>query len=191
MPGIDLLLRTANEDAVSRAAKLRGIAAQKYRSGQPGSKEAAYEIFERVAKRLEERVALVKTLTSSTFTFTTNEKIVLDRHELAWPATSAEAQELWRLRIKHEALLEQTPDLGLAAARYYLNPATSSRGGRCWFEKNLIPVVAIGDHHFYREPTSEERAAGWRPSTPPWCAMVHKYKKFRSRHAAHPLRRRA
>jgi carboxyl-terminal processing protease len=72
-----------------------------------GDVEAAYEIFDRVAKRLEERVALVKTLTASTFTFTTDDKVVLDRHELPWPATKAQVKELWRLRIKHEVLLER------------------------------------------------------------------------------------
>src|SRR4051812_16243286 len=71
-----------------------------------GDVEAAYEIFDRVNKRLEEKVALVKTLTASTFTFTNDDKIVLDRHELGWPASKAEAKELWRLRIKHEVLLE-------------------------------------------------------------------------------------
>ncbi|MBI4060325.1 MAG: carboxy terminal-processing peptidase [Elusimicrobia bacterium] len=76
-----------------------------------GDVEAAYEIFERVSQRLAERVALVKTLTSSTFTFTTGEKVVLDRHELGWPATKAEAKELWRLRIKHEVLLERLAKL--------------------------------------------------------------------------------
>lgn len=76
-----------------------------------GDVEAAYEIYDRVASRLEERVALVKTLTASTITFTTDEKVVLDRHELGWPATKAEAKELWRLRIKHEALLERLAKL--------------------------------------------------------------------------------
>ena len=50
-----------------------------------GDVEAAYEIFDRVTKRLDERVAFVKTLTSSTFTFTSGEKVVLDRHELGEP----------------------------------------------------------------------------------------------------------
>ncbi len=53
----------------------------------------------------------MKTLTSSTFTFTADEKIVLDRHELAWPATKEEGKELWRLRIKHEFLLEHLAKL--------------------------------------------------------------------------------
>ena len=72
-----------------------------------GDVEPAYEIFDRVKLRLEERVARVKELTSSTFTFTADETVVLDRHELPWPASRAEADELWRKRIKHEVLLEK------------------------------------------------------------------------------------
>ena len=71
-----------------------------------GNVDPAYEIYERVQKRLEERVALVKRLTASTFTFTTDETVVLDRHEAPWP-TQAEVEGLWRLRIKHEVLLER------------------------------------------------------------------------------------
>ena len=72
-----------------------------------GDVEPAYDIFDRVVQRLEERIALIKTLTSSTFTFTTDESVVLDRHELPWPQTKAAGEELWRLRIKHEVLLER------------------------------------------------------------------------------------
>ncbi len=82
-----------------------------------GDVEAAYEIFERIVMRLEERVALVKTLTASTPTFTTNERIVVDRHELPWPATKEEANELWRLRVKHEYLLEHLAKLKAAETR--------------------------------------------------------------------------
>ncbi|MDO8756576.1 MAG: S41 family peptidase, partial [Elusimicrobiota bacterium] len=82
-----------------------------------GDVEAAYEIFDRIVLRLEERVALVKTLTSSTFTFTANEKIIVDRHELPWPATKEEVNELWRLRVKHEHLLEHLTKLKAAEAR--------------------------------------------------------------------------
>jgi carboxyl-terminal processing protease len=71
-----------------------------------GNVDPAYEIYDRVEKRLEERVALVKKLTASTFTFTTDETVVLDRHESPWP-TQAEAEGLWRLRIKNEVLVER------------------------------------------------------------------------------------
>jgi len=72
-----------------------------------GDVEAAYDIYNLVLKRLEERVALVKKLTSSDFDFTKDESVVLDRHDLPWPETHAKLEELWRLRIKHEVLLER------------------------------------------------------------------------------------
>ena len=76
-----------------------------------GDVDPAYEIYGRVLERLGERVAQVKRLTASTFTFTTDETAVLDRHELPWPATRQEAEDLWRLRIKHEVLLERMAKL--------------------------------------------------------------------------------
>ncbi|MEK7389563.1 MAG: carboxy terminal-processing peptidase [Elusimicrobiota bacterium] len=79
-----------------------------------GDVDPAYEIFERAVLRLGERVALVKTLTASTFTFTSDESVVLDRHELPWPATKEASRELWRLRIKHEFLLERLSRLKAA-----------------------------------------------------------------------------
>ncbi|MDX6768106.1 MAG: carboxy terminal-processing peptidase [Elusimicrobiota bacterium] len=72
-----------------------------------GDVDAAYEIYDRVLKRLEERVELVKKLTAVEHDFSKNESVVLDRHEAAWPKDRAEAEELWRLRIKHEVLLER------------------------------------------------------------------------------------
>ncbi len=72
-----------------------------------GDVEAAYEIYDRVLQRLEQRVALVKRLTSRNFDFTKDESVVLDRHDAPWPATEADAENLWRLRIKHEVLQEK------------------------------------------------------------------------------------
>jgi carboxyl-terminal processing protease len=72
-----------------------------------GDVDPAYEIYDRVEKRLAERVDLVHKLTASTFTFTTDETVVLDRHDLPWPENKAAIDELWRLRIKHEVLLER------------------------------------------------------------------------------------
>ncbi len=80
-----------------------------------GNVDPAYEIYDRVEKRLEERVALVKRLTASTFTFTNDETVVLDRHEAPWP-TQTEIQDLWRLRIKHEVLLERMAKIKAAEA---------------------------------------------------------------------------
>lgn len=72
-----------------------------------GDVDAAYEIYDRVLQRLEQRVALVKKLTAVEHDFTKNESVVLERHESPWPKDRAEAEELWRLRIKHEILLER------------------------------------------------------------------------------------
>lgn len=72
-----------------------------------GDVDAAYEIYDRVLKRLEERVELVKKYSAVEHDFTKSESVVLDRHEAPWPKDRAEIEELWRLRIKHEVLLER------------------------------------------------------------------------------------
>jgi carboxyl-terminal processing protease len=72
-----------------------------------GDVSPAYDIFKRFLARVEERAALVKTLTASTFTFTSDESLLVDRHEAPWPATAEEARDLWRMRIKHEVLQEK------------------------------------------------------------------------------------
>ena len=89
-----------------------------------GNVDPAYEIYERVEKRLEERVALVKHLTASTFTFTSDETVVLDRHESPWP-TQAESEILWRLRIKHEVLLERLAKLKADEAKAAASKASA------------------------------------------------------------------
>jgi carboxyl-terminal processing protease len=72
-----------------------------------GNLAPAYEIFERFLQRAQERKALVDKLTASTFTFTQDESLVVNRHELPWPADGREAAELWRLRVKFELLQER------------------------------------------------------------------------------------
>ncbi len=57
---------------------------------------------------------LVKRLAASTYTFTTDETVVIDRHELPWPATREDAETLWRLRIMHEVMLERMAKLKAA-----------------------------------------------------------------------------
>ena len=72
-----------------------------------GDLAPAYGIFDRFLKRLEQRKAQVEKLASSTFTFTQDESLVADRHELPWPAGEKEAANLWRLRVKYEFLQEK------------------------------------------------------------------------------------
>ena len=72
-----------------------------------GNLAPAYEIFERFLQRAGERKALVEKLAGSSVTFAADESLVVDRHELPWPASGQEAAELWRLRVKFELLQER------------------------------------------------------------------------------------
>lgn len=72
----------------------------------------AFEVFERFRQRLGERHANVVTLLAEGFDFTVPETYMWKRKEAPWPATVAEQDELWRLRIKNEYL-------GFVIAREY------------------------------------------------------------------------
>ena len=72
-----------------------------------GDLTPAYEVFERFLKRAQERKAQVERFAASSFTFTEDESLVVDRHELPWPADEKEAANLWRLRVKFDILQER------------------------------------------------------------------------------------
>ncbi len=72
-----------------------------------GDLSPAYEIFERFLKRAQERKTQVERFAASTFTFTEDESLVVDRHELPWPADEKESTNLWRLRVKFDILQER------------------------------------------------------------------------------------
>lgn len=72
-----------------------------FRSGQI---EAAFDIFNIYEKRVAERLEYVYSLLDQKFDFTKDEYIVLDRNDEPWPKTTEELNEIWRKRIKYEAL---------------------------------------------------------------------------------------
>jgi carboxyl-terminal processing protease len=72
-----------------------------------GDLAPAYEIFERFLKRAQERKVQAERFAASTFTFTEDESLVVDRHELPWPSDKKEAADLWRLRVKFDILQER------------------------------------------------------------------------------------
>lgn len=125
-----------------------------------GDVDPAYEIYGRVVKRLEERVALVKKLAASTFTFTADETVVLDRHELPWPATKQEAEELWRLRIKHEVLLERLAKIKAEEAKAAAAKAAAAKKDKAAVAASSAPAagaaVAAKDAKPAKEPSVEE-----------------------------------
>lgn len=69
-----------------------------------GDLEPAYFIFNTLMQRVRERVNYVKELLSHEFDFTKDDYYNYDREEAPWAKTTDELNELWRLRIKHEAL---------------------------------------------------------------------------------------
>ncbi|MBI1938074.1 MAG: carboxy terminal-processing peptidase [Ignavibacteriales bacterium] len=69
-----------------------------------GLLNAPFEIFNVYKKRLAERIEFVKSSLSKEYDFNTNETVVLDREDSAWPNTTEELDEQWRLRLKNDAL---------------------------------------------------------------------------------------
>jgi carboxyl-terminal processing protease len=64
----------------------------------------ANEIFNRYLLRLGERNAFTAKMLKEKFDFTTDESILANRHKAEWPKDDAEAEQLWRGRIKYELL---------------------------------------------------------------------------------------
>lgn len=69
-----------------------------------GDAGAAYEIYERYLQRLDATVNRVGALVKQKHDFTVDEKFIPQRNKLPWPKDAAEAQELWRQRMKFELL---------------------------------------------------------------------------------------
>jgi carboxyl-terminal processing protease len=68
----------------------------------------AYMIFDRFKKRLAEHTAYDDTLLKRDhFDFNTDERVMIDRHDAAWPKTAAEAQNLWRQELTLDFLQER------------------------------------------------------------------------------------
>lgn len=72
-----------------------------FRSGRV---DVAFEIFNVYEKRLAERLMHVFDMLRHPFDFTVDEYIELDRENAPWSKTTAELDEIWRKRIKLEAL---------------------------------------------------------------------------------------
>ncbi|HBA61000.1 MAG TPA: tail-specific protease [Elusimicrobia bacterium] len=75
--------------------------APRLKSGDVGP---AYFIFNRFMARLTERVGWVHELSRSTYTFASDETVLADRREAAWPADEAGARGLWSKRVEFELL---------------------------------------------------------------------------------------
>ncbi|HWG29864.1 MAG TPA: carboxy terminal-processing peptidase [Steroidobacteraceae bacterium] len=69
-----------------------------------GEIDPAFVIFARFQQRNHERVKYALSLLKNQPDWTLNESFDFDRQHAAWPSTEAEMNELWRKRVKNEAL---------------------------------------------------------------------------------------
>src|ERR1044071_3414142 len=89
-----------------------------------GNLKPAYEIYDLYMRRVDARVAKVKTLLKEPPDFKKDETIELNRQKAPWPKDDADADEIWRGRIASELLQEKLsehpiePGPQLVARRY-------------------------------------------------------------------------
>jgi carboxyl-terminal processing protease len=69
-----------------------------------GDVDPAYAIFARFQQRNRERIQHAIALLKTEPDWTLNESFEFERQKAAWPASEAEVNELWRKRVKNDAL---------------------------------------------------------------------------------------
>lgn len=69
-----------------------------------GNLEIPFKIFNLYKQRVNERIEYINKILKSPFDFTVNEYYTPDRTNAPWAKTPDELNELWRLRIKNDAL---------------------------------------------------------------------------------------
>ncbi len=65
----------------------------------------AYTVFNRLLKRIDERVALVDELLKGDFDFAADDVLITDPEKLSYPRTPEEARARWTQRLKYDLLL--------------------------------------------------------------------------------------
>ena len=84
-----------------------------------GRLDAAFDIYVQYEKRVDNRINWIFDELKKDFDFSTHETYLLDRSrsKAAWPATQAEADDLWRRRLKFELLQDLLDKKTLAEAK--------------------------------------------------------------------------
>ncbi|MDS4032362.1 MAG: carboxy terminal-processing peptidase [Candidatus Contendobacter sp.] len=85
-----------------------------------GDLQPAYDIFNVYLRRLVERTARIQALLQQDFRFDVNESLDVNRKNAPWAKTSAELDDFWRRRLKHELLTLLLSGKERAAARELL-----------------------------------------------------------------------
>ncbi|WP_419237614.1 carboxy terminal-processing peptidase [Photobacterium leiognathi subsp. mandapamensis] len=71
---------------------------------QSGDTSGAFDIFNKVLQRRFERYQFALSQLNNEIKFDKDEDFVIDRSELEWPKNQAELDEIWRKRVKYDAL---------------------------------------------------------------------------------------
>jgi carboxyl-terminal processing protease len=69
-----------------------------------GDLDAVFEIYSRYVQRTRERLEYSLSLLNVEPDFTIDERYIFDRSELDWAATQEDMDEIWRLRVKNDAV---------------------------------------------------------------------------------------
>lgn len=69
-----------------------------------GSLEIPYQIFDVFKRRVNDRIRFIKKTLQTEFDFAVNEAFTPDREKAEWAKTVDELNEIWRLRLKNDAL---------------------------------------------------------------------------------------
>jgi len=77
----------------------------------------AYEVLGRFRERVDARQPLIERLIDATHDFNVAESMVSDRDDTRWATTEAEAEDLWRKRIKYDLLVQKMEKVADAEAR--------------------------------------------------------------------------
>lgn len=91
-----------------------------------GKNDSAFAIYNLSVKRRFERYQYALSLLDQELDFNAEESIELERSEASWPADTAELDELWRKRVKYDALNlkltdKEWPDIKTTLAKRYNN----------------------------------------------------------------------
>lgn len=71
---------------------------------QRGDLSAGYRIFERYQERVRERSDFATAMLAKDIDLNSDERIEIDRSEAPWATSKKELDDLWRKRVKHDAL---------------------------------------------------------------------------------------
>ncbi|MFM8706666.1 MAG: carboxy terminal-processing peptidase, partial [Planctomycetia bacterium] len=82
-----------------------------------GDVSFAYEVFNRFLERVDARLPLIEKMVDGPQDFTKPESIVIDREAATWAKSEAEAEDLWRRRVKYDLLVQKMEETPLAEAR--------------------------------------------------------------------------